>query len=71
MSKEDIITCITEETGISSKDMHPFSTLISLGLDSLEAAALILELEDRFGVDLDCCDLNTNLSELMLLCEAA
>ena len=71
MSKEEIITCITEETGIPAKEMHPFSTLLSLGLDSLEAAALVLEIEDRFSVDLDDCDLNTNLTTLMAMCEAA
>ena len=70
MIQQELISCIADETGLEPQAIHAHATLLSLGLDSLEASSLILELEDRFAIDLGGCDLTTSISDLFALCGA-
>jgi acyl carrier protein len=49
---EAVRELISREFGVPGEQVHADSTLESLGLDSLHAVAMLLELESSFGVQL-------------------
>jgi acyl carrier protein len=62
VSYDEIKRVLVEEIGIDAADIRPDESFIQMGIDSLEMANLVLELEDAFGVEIPDDDLKTILT---------
>jgi acyl carrier protein len=49
---EKIRAVVARELDIELSEIHPESSFVSLGAESLELAALMLELEDELGIEI-------------------
>lgn len=65
---QHVLIVVAEESGLDIELIDENSTPLSLGLDSLESAALMQTLEEKFGVDLSECDMMTRMSRLAEIC---
>lgn len=55
MKREDIINCIEEYLG---KSIMENDTLLDLGIDSIELISILVELENKFGFEVNDDNLN-------------
>ena len=67
---ETIKKVLEEHRGGISLDITPATVLTDLGLDSLDMAELIMDLEDEFEVTLETSDPIKNVASLMTLIQA-
>ena len=49
---ERIKRVLVEEMGLETDDVLPSASFVQMGLDSLEMASLVLELEDEFKIEI-------------------
>lgn len=49
---ERVCRVLVEEIGIEPKDVFPDKPFVEMGLDSMEMANLVLELEDEFKTEI-------------------
>lgn len=65
MTNEKIKEILADHLDIDIENIHDDSTFEDLGIDSLDAVEIMMELEDEFGMELDASEMGTTVSELV------
>ncbi|MBR4835066.1 MAG: acyl carrier protein [Thermoguttaceae bacterium] len=50
---QTIANALADRYGLDASEILPETELISIGVDSLDAAELLMELEDKIGVEIE------------------
>lgn len=71
MDFEKVAALVAERKDLDPATITPESDLVSLGLDSLDVAELVMELEDTFDVSIDLDESVKTVNDLLNRIEAA
>ncbi len=66
-----IANALADRYGLDASEILPETELISLGVDSLDAAELLMELEDKIGVEIEPTKKLTTIKDVVATVEAA
>ena len=62
---------LANHLGIDVSEITPETELMALGVDSLDAAELLMELEDKLGVEVELTTKTTTVADLVAAVDAA
>ena len=65
MTNEKIKEILAGHLDIDIENINDDSTFEDLGIDSLDAVEIMMELEDEFGMELDASEMGRTVSELV------
>ncbi len=68
---QTIANALADRYGLDASEVRPETELISLGIDSLDAAELLMELEDKIGVEIEPTKKLTTIQDVVATVEAA
>lgn len=68
---QTIANALADRYGLDASEVCPETELISLGIDSLDAAELLMELEDKIGVEIEPTKKLTTIQDVVATVEAA
>ncbi|MDD6736391.1 MAG: acyl carrier protein [Clostridiales bacterium] len=64
MTNEKIKKIVADHLDIDVEDIQNDSTFEDLGIDSLDAVEIMMELEDEFGMELDASEMGQTVNDL-------
>lgn len=65
MEKEKLIALLAEHLEIDESEINEDSTFEDLGIDSLDAVEVMMEVEDEFGIEIKPAEAGKSVKELL------
>lgn len=70
MTKEKVIEVLAEHLDLDAATITEETTFVDLGVDSLDAVEVMMEMEDVFGVEITASEAGSSVKELVAYIDA-
>ena len=70
MTKDTVISLLAEHLEMEESEITESSTFEDLGIDSLDAVEIMMEMEDEFGVEIKPAEAGRSVKELVTYIES-